>query len=237
MRGMLRANSAIACRGARGFNPLTITGLAAWYDASQSAGVSTQTGGIHLLDLSGNARHLITGNSAKRPQLTAAGQNGRDVATFDGVDDCIGVAWARSQPFSFFAALKMRANPAGSSTLIGFGDYGTPPEAIVYDNSAARTGIRLYFGAGVGAISLSDGAFCSLYGVVNGASSLIAKNGTETTGNPGGVAAVAITLGDARDEASVNSAITVGELIVVAAACDATTRAQINTYLRAKWGI
>ena len=230
-------NILLRSRNVAAFDPLTIAGLAAWYDVSQSAGVSTQTGGIHLLDLSGNARHLISGSSAKRPQLTTSAQNGRNAATFDGVDDFISVAWARSQPFSFFAALKMRANSAGSSVLIGFGDYGVTPEAVVYDNSSARTGIRLYFGAGIGAIDLSDGAFCSLYGVVNAASSLIAKNGTETTGNTGMYAASAITLGDSRDEASVNSAITVGELIVVSAACDATTRSEINTYLRAKWGI
>lgn len=231
------ANCIVTPRGTR-FSPLALANLAAWYDVSQAAGVTTGTGGISSLnDLSGNGRHLTQATSTKRPALTAAGQNGLNVATFDGVDDFMTVAWSRLQPFSFFAALKMRSNPAGSSCLIGFGAYSAPPEAIVYDNSSARTNIRLYFGAGVGNLSLADGLFCSLYGVVNSTSSLISKNGTETSGSAGGNQAIAITLGDSSDEGTVNAAITVGELIVIAAAASADVRAQINSYLRGKWGI
>lgn len=231
------ANCLVTPKGSR-FSPLSLANLAGWYDVSQTAGVTTGTGGISSLnDLSGNARHLAQATSTKRPALTTAGQNGLDVATFDGVDDFMTVAWVQAQPYTIFTALKVRANSAGSSVIVGLAPWGGL-DVELYLSTGARTMTKI--GAGVVLASVmdtSDGAFCSLAGVFNGASSIQSKNGTEQTGTIGNRTSSAISLGDSPDETSVNSAITVGELIVVAAACDATTRAAVNQYLRGKWGI
>lgn len=222
---------------ADGFSPRSLPGLAAWFDVSQAAGVTTGAGGIASLnDLSGNARHLAQGTSTKRPALTAAGQAGRDIATFDGIDDAlITGAWAQAQPLTLYIACKITANSAGSSAFVGFSGYGAPPEGVLYCAAGLRTGTTLYAGAGLGTIDLSDGAFHSLCAVVNGGSSVLRKDAAEITGAAGGNAAVAISLGDATDESSVNAPVAVGEFIVYTAAHNATERAQVIAYLKSKW--
>jgi hypothetical protein len=231
------ANCIVTPRGTR-FSPLALANLAAWYDVSQAAGVTTGTGGISSLnDLSGNGRHLTQATSTKRPALTTAGQNGLDVATFDGVDDFLSVTWTRSQPFSVFAALKVRANAGGSSTLIGFNTWAGSG-CYLYMSTGLRTLTYLWCGsASIGPIDMSSGNFAAVGIVANGASSVILRNGTETTGNPSTLGAVAFSLGDATDEGSVNSAITVGEVILIEAAASASVREQIKNYLCGKWGI
>jgi hypothetical protein len=231
------ANCLVTPKGCR-FSPLSLANLAGWYDVSQPAGVTTGTGGISSLnDLSGNGRHLAQGTSTKRPALTAAGQNGLDVATFDGVDDFMSVAWVRSSPYTIALALKVRANSAGSSVIVGLGPW-SGLDVELYLSTGARTLTKVGSGTVLASnIDLSDGAFASVVGVWNGASSVQAKNGTEQTGSVTARATTAIALGDSPDETSVNSAITVGELIVLAEAASADTRAQLNSYLRGKWGI
>lgn len=221
------------------WSPLLLTSLAGWYDASQAAGVVESGGSIsQLTDLSGNSRHLVQGTAAKRPTLTASGQNGLNVATFDGTDDfLLWSSWVQTQPFSIAIALKVRANSAGSSVIVGFGPWsGLDQEFYMSTGNRALTKI----GAGVvlaTALDLSDGAFASCIGVFNAASSVQSKNGTEQSGTIANRATTAIALGDGPDETSVNSSITVGELIVCAGAWDTTTRTLVNTYLRTKWGI
>lgn len=231
------ANCIVTPRGTR-FSPLSLANLAGWYDVSQAAGVTTGTGGISSLnDLSGNGRHLTQATSTKRPALTAAGQNGLDVATFDGVDDMMSVAYVRSQPYTIAIAFKVRANAAGSSVFVGLGPW-SGLDVEFYMSTGNRTLCKVGAGAVIASnIDLSDGNFAACIGVFNAASSIQSKNGTEQTGTITNRATTAIALGDSPDETSVNSPITVGELIVLAEAAGADVRAQLNSYLRGKWGI
>ena len=222
----------------RGLNVLTLANLAGWYDVSQAAGVTTGTGGISSLnDLSGNGRHLTQATSTKRPALTTAGQNGLNVATFDGVDDFMSATWVKSVPFSVFAALKVRANSAGSSVIIGFDSWAGFGNYL-YISAGLRTFTRFWNNPSLlGDIDLSDGMFAQISMVENLANSVLGKNGTEITGSLGNVGTSVICIGDASDESSVNSAVTVGEVILIAAAASATVREQIKNYLCGKWGI
>lgn len=231
------ANCIVTPRGTR-FSPLSLANLAGWYDVSQAAGVTTGTGGISSLnDLSGNGRHLTQATSTKRPALTAAGQNGLNVATFDGVDDMMSVAYVRSQPYTIAIAFKVRANAAGSSVFVGLSPW-SGLDVEFYMSTGDRTLSKI--GAGVvmtPTMDLSNGNFAACIGVFNGAGSIQSKNGTEQTGTISNRATTAIALGDSPDETAVNSPITVGELIVLAEASSADVRAQLNSYLRGKWGI
>jgi hypothetical protein len=197
------------------WTPLLLSNLAGWYDVSQSSGVVESGGTIsQLSDLSGNARHLIQGSATKRPTLTVAGQNGLNVATFDGVDDFMTVAWIQAQPFSIAIAFKARANSAGSSVIVGLGPWsGLDQEFYMSTGSRALTKIGAQV-AMVSSLDFSDGNFSTAVGVFNAASSIQARNGVEQTGTIFNRTTTAISLGDSPDETSVNSAITVGELIV-----------------------
>jgi hypothetical protein len=69
-----------------GFDPRSISGLAAWYDASATSSV-TLTGGFvsQWSDLSGNGLHLTQSTEANRPSTTTV--NGLRAVDFDGAND------------------------------------------------------------------------------------------------------------------------------------------------------
>ena len=66
------------------FDPRRIPGLAAWYDAADSASVTLDTGRVsQWSDKSGNARHATnTTSGSTQPSYTTAGRNGLNVLTF-----------------------------------------------------------------------------------------------------------------------------------------------------------
>ena len=68
------------------WNPGMVSGLRAWYDASDTATVSA-TGGLidSVTDKSGNGLTL-TSSGSTRPTYTSAGLNGLNIFTYDGND-------------------------------------------------------------------------------------------------------------------------------------------------------
>jgi hypothetical protein len=78
------------------FTPTSVTGLAAWWDASDVSTLYDATSGGSLVavdgavarwnDKSGNARHATQATSGNRPLRKAAVQNGLGVLRFDGTD-------------------------------------------------------------------------------------------------------------------------------------------------------
>jgi hypothetical protein len=73
-------------RAPSGFNPRTLSGLSAWYDASVTSSV-TLTGGFvsQWNDLSGNGINLSQSTEANRPGTATV--NGRQAVDFDGSND------------------------------------------------------------------------------------------------------------------------------------------------------
>ena len=84
------------------FSPASVTGLQAWYDASDASTLYDATSGGSLVsadgavarwqDKSGNARHITQATSGYRPLRKTAVQGGLDVMRFDGTDDFMSVA-------------------------------------------------------------------------------------------------------------------------------------------------
>jgi hypothetical protein len=69
---------------ASGFSPKSISGLAAWYDASSSPSVVIATGVAKWSDLSGNGRDYVQNTTNNQPAYTASAINGRPALTFNG---------------------------------------------------------------------------------------------------------------------------------------------------------
>lgn len=76
---------------ATGFNPRSIANLALWLDASDSSSITTSTGVSIWADKSGNGRNATQAVAAKQP-LYSSTLNGRNVISFQGVDDTMQVA-------------------------------------------------------------------------------------------------------------------------------------------------
>lgn len=65
------------------FNPKSIAGLYAWFDASQAASVTLNGSTVsEWRDLSGAGRHLSNATASAQPTYTTAGQNGKNCLTF-----------------------------------------------------------------------------------------------------------------------------------------------------------
>lgn len=87
---------------ASGFDPRRISGLAGWWDASDSSTLFDATTGGSLVaaagtvgrwqDKSGNARHATQSDANSRPVRSVAAFNGRDALDFDGANDFLGLS-------------------------------------------------------------------------------------------------------------------------------------------------
>ena len=116
--------------GGTAFNPLSITGLQFWVDASdyttlyQDSALTTRAindgdviGGWS--DKSGNGRNALQTDGTKKPLLKLAIQNGRNIIRFDGINDFL--TWSNvfsDNPCTFFGALKSSWT-AGDDTVMG----------------------------------------------------------------------------------------------------------------------
>lgn len=104
---MLQHGLSLTLASARPFSPLSIPGLAAWYDASR------ETDNTQATDWSGNGRHATQATVSQRPAWNANQQNGRPVWTFDGVDDWYGYT-ATSVTIQTFIVVALYSGAGGT---------------------------------------------------------------------------------------------------------------------------
>lgn len=242
----------------------TISGLSLWLDAANAAtlfqdaaGSTPATSDGHPVgrweDLSGGARHLTQGTATARPTLKLAVAAGRNVVLFDGVDDCLASASLALSQFYAAGAVTMflvvRRNSAGNGALV---EQGTATTDAVRVWSPYSGDNKLYFDVGnftggVGRISgnaptgYSD-AWHVLECYRSGSAAEILVDGvTQVSGSMTDdidslAAAAAFNLG--RHAVSGASAFAghVAEVVVFAAAVDASSRAAVRAYLKTKWG-
>lgn len=74
---------------ASGFNPRQISGLLAWYDASDASTLTIATGVSQWRDKSGNGRTLRQSIGNNQPLSTSRTLNGKTVLDFDGSNDVL----------------------------------------------------------------------------------------------------------------------------------------------------
>ena len=176
------------------FDPTSITGLQAWYDASDASTLYDATTGGSLVaadggvarweDKSGNDYHMTQATAGARPLRKASVQNGLDGLRFDGSDDVMTVSGSASslkalhaEDATFFVVLKAgtTSNPdalynildtnAGSSSNVGF--------RLAYDDRVAvptNNRINLFVTNGTGNVSdnsANDLFAPNVYGLVS----------------------------------------------------------------------
>lgn len=230
---------------ASGFNPRSISGLALWLDAADSATITTATGVSIWADKSGNGRNATQTTGGKQPVRTKT-INGKSVITFQGTDDTMQIAAnsafnANSQTLIIVAKQTAAANHslwfkgdsnAAEGVIIR---YRTFDDFWLYqrnDNSGETlrqfpntpTVARVY------SIVLQPN---SQAGFVNG-----------TTASPTGTATAAHTydnnsgpwLGSRRDIGEYLDG-DICEILHWSRALSTTERSRVERYLGSKWGI
>ena len=140
-------------------------------------------------DQSGNGRHLTQATAGAQPRIVNAGVidtlGGVPTLVFDAVDDFMTAAsWGTiSQPFSHNAVISTGASYPGFPGVVGT-ETGTPSTTTFIETNFAALVMNAGNNGPQAAIGFNERAvFTSLY---NGASSVIAKNGTASgTASPG----------------------------------------------------
>ena len=148
-----RAIMASAPAAGGGFDPLTIPGLQAWWDASNAASRWQDVSGTtpaaadsdpvgRLDDLTGNGHHLLVHGSenARRPLYKAALAAGAGLL-FDGVNDVLttGSVPAWTQPIQVLLVYRGVSHVAGTYVASGEGivtyEVRTTPATLIYAGS------------------------------------------------------------------------------------------------------
>jgi hypothetical protein len=135
------------------FNPTEIPGLAAWYDAADSASITLDAGRVsQWSDKSGNARHATnTTSGSTQPSYTTAGRNGLNVLTFAAAS-VQRLTVSGTSTFNFLhngvadawwicvSKYATSANPNAIYSLFGniSAGFGGPGVLVAWDN---RTGV------------------------------------------------------------------------------------------------
>ncbi len=191
---------------ASGFNPRSISGLYAWWDASDSSTITTDTGVSVWADKSGNGRNATQSTGNNQPTRTVT-INGRLALTFDGTNDSLNFSGVSRTDETMLVVARQRdaaadaANTNRYGTLLGSAStsrghtmrsqYQNAPSNFLFDtvfngfnigtNRAARTIGNARAGDTLGDVPLN------VYTVVRSASTGIAQfinnqaGGTATT--------------------------------------------------------
>lgn len=166
------------------FSPLSISGLAVWYDASDAATI-TDTGGLvdSWADKSGNSRTL-TGTLTARPTTGTRTQNSLNVLDFDGSNDYLGASSAFTQGTSdtvFIVCL----NDDGADATTQFSYMADSATSHTRLGKASTNAWRINSGATLDGGTPNTSAHL-MVGVFNGASSELRLDGASLTSGDAG---------------------------------------------------
>jgi hypothetical protein len=118
---------------ASGFNPRSIAGLEAWYDAG--VGITVQTGVQRWADQSGKGRDLIQNATNSQPESNIVTLNGRPTVTFNGTSHTmLADGFTVDLPVSLFMVFRYEADyVSGNPRVVSHGIFPTR-QAEVFRN-------------------------------------------------------------------------------------------------------
>jgi hypothetical protein len=132
---------------ASGFNPKSIAGLEAWYDAGK--GITIQTGVQKWADQSGKGRDLIQDITNNQPAYNSVTLNGKPTVTFDGLAHRMvtTATFSLAMPIAGFIIFRFEsAYVSGSPRVLSHGGVGTRAIEFFRNNT---NDLRLsHFGSG-----------------------------------------------------------------------------------------
>lgn len=238
------------------WSPRSISGLLAWYDASDTSTLYQSNGGSlaaangdpvgYWLDKSSNARHLTQASGTNKPALNTNVQNGRTAVKFDGVNDSIASSAFATSSTSRWAFCVFKT--AGSASFWPVMCHGSGDATDIFYLETSNTQFYNDIGTASGPYSQPTSAFTSgsyLLGLVwtrpAGSSVLnVSKNGsastptvTSPTTTPN-TASVALTVGASYVRFGAHS---ICEIIYGDGAISASDQANAISYLNAKWAV
>lgn len=236
------------------FDPQHVPGLSLWFDASDSASITTDIGVKGWNDKSGNARHATQAASNNQPALTQNAIDGKPAVVFDGLNDCLTFPILNLSAWTVFVVcertgagngtiLQILQSAFGVDTLLlGLNDSATEGPVLIGSGS---TGAHKYGKGG----SLSAGTTRVLSGRWAGTNT----NGAANYGAWNNGTAVSLTDSASQHKASGNDSRIgaswcngalqnfykgkIGEILVYSSALSTELRTAVERHLARKWGL
>ena len=221
---------------ASGFNPKSISGLAAWWDAADTSTVTTVSGAVSQWnDKSGLARNVLQSTANNRPAYSST-QNGMNVLTFDGSNDRLATSSMFSLGTGGYTVFAVASNAGGFQVLFE-GNALNPYMSILASGS---TGFRHYDGSAEvdtpSGVYTVDKFFVLEY-VISSSSRLILVDGTQQASGAGTSRSAGLQTIGATTSGGFFWNGKIGEMLVYSGAVDSSKRATARSYLGKKWGV
>ena len=247
-------------------SPLDISGCGLWLDGSDASTLYDATSGGSLVaaggtvarweDKSGSARHATQGTAGDRPTRQTAVQNGKDVLRFDGTSDYFGVAATTITNNVSGVTLFLVAKCTNTTTVsqaggVYFASNAAGTRAAIFANPTTANTVS-YGGRRLDAdaldrndLSVTHGGTFHVWSAVlnySAATKQVYQDGTlgnndtsfQTAGNTSATNSSVVNVG------AVNATTfwpgDICEVVVYDRALNGTERAQVEAYLKAKWG-
>lgn len=226
---------------ATGFNPRSINGLAAWYDASVASSITLNGSTVsQWSDLSGNGRNQVQATASLQPTYNASGLNGKGTLTTTGTQWMQASAFAASSTgdYTAFAVLKfdsLTGQPYAWQRGIVNGAHSLlVPSANTW---AAR---RAAGNQGTIARTVTQSQFYIVTTVFKAALSRVFVGSSSGTDNTTSVTAPTgshvLTL-FALDSSTRTGHPGFAEFLYYHAELDAAQQSRVRSYLNKKWGV
>jgi len=229
------------------FDPLNITGLWGWWDASD-AGSFTYAGLPDQIsqwdDLSGNARHQVLVAGAGGPFRNGT-QNSLDTITYATSQAMKVVSTLAHAYVSVFAVMNMSSSAVTNARLITLSkptsnDYDNATRGIAILRNGSADQVAGYSNAAMAVKAITTNAYHTVSSIFNGTDHRLYVDGSAGTtvahAATFDVTELLVGCGYYSSTYAAGWYGNVAELIVADAAIGSTEQAAIEAYLKAKWG-
>lgn len=225
-----------------GFNPKSISGIVAWWDASVSSSISLD-GSSNVsswADLSGNSRTLSQTTANNRPAYNTAVVSGKPVVNFDGSNDAMLATFTLAQPCHYFVVWRYdSAYVSGNPRVI---DGATGNSMGFFRTSATQMALTAGGSNLTANITDAEGQAFSVTEIrANGASSSVLRNGADRTANPGtnigSGSPGGIYLGVFGNGFSAPGDVSFAEILIYSSVLASGDASKVRSYLGKKYGI
>jgi hypothetical protein len=251
----------IVASGVVEFSPADLPQLQLWLDAADSSTVTVSGTSVTAWnDKSGNGYNVAQGNGASQPTLITAGQNGRNVISFDGSNDSLNrlastalgrnvtgltaytVSFRSALPVSQQVILLIATAQAANFTRVALnvgltankmGAGGRTLDADSFASIASSSNVSTTnYQIFTGRFDYANtDLFVYINSALEGTNSSFQMATTTSNTN-----SVGLAIGN-NNAASLHYNGRIAEILVYHQAHDATQRQQVWDYLSAKWGI
>lgn len=254
LTGNSAPRSRLAILSTVSFTPSDISGLAAWWDASDTATITESSGAVsQWSDKSGNARHLTQSTGSKKPTTGTRTKNSLNVIDFDGSDDqfIASTFFYALGSLTAFVVFLVDADPTQTlSTLISEHANGANGNEYTLRYKASNLNVALTAGASpnyeldTATGDPTDGSYHTA--IWNDTTLAVTYNldsqtaGTQSYTRSGSFAPANFSVGGA-DLLAGNSPRahngTIAEIIIYDSSLSGTDTTRVKTYLTAKWAL